>query len=221
MIWAPLFALALSNPIWGEDPVPFWKAKEKIYRRIQEERAVVVAVHTEALSENPKHTEAFPEGGQTLVFGGGGQISTPLMFTYEQALQFENLKSVTDYIKEIRTEGDRLFIRANAFSYEANMWLKLTPTPHRNIHFEVVQGTLKGLRGDIRLEKIETTKTEIGISGNYDYVQFPIPRLFAEFGIEVVLQRMAIRLRSLIEEKYRNSLSGKVTNDGETNPSGH
>jgi hypothetical protein len=199
VFWASLFLLALASPVSADSSLPFWKAKEKIYHRIQEERAIVVAVHTDKIKD-----------GETLVFGGGGQMSTPLEFAYQQAMQFENLKSVTDYIKEIRTENDRLFVRASAFGYDASMWLKLVPTPHRNIHYEVVEGTLKGLQGDIHLEKIETIKTEIGISGHYDYVRFPIPRLFAEFGMEVVLQRMAVRLRSMLEEKYRNSLSGKA-----------
>jgi hypothetical protein len=45
-------------------------------------------------------------------------------------------------------------------------------------------------------------KTEIGISGKYRYVHFPIPKLFAEFGIEVILQRMAARIREQLEDRH-------------------
>jgi len=173
--------------------VPFWKSNEKIYRRIQEERAIVVAVHTNPIPS-----------GETLVINGGGQISTPITFAFKEALNFDNLKEVSDYVKEVRSENGQLFFRSKAYGYEAAMWLKITSTPSSSIHFEVVRGTLKGLKGDLHFDKISSFKTEIGISGQYDYVKFPIAKIFAEFGIEVVLQRMAIRLRSLIEERYRS-----------------
>lgn len=195
MIWASLFLLLCQ----AKGETPFWKAKEKIHRRIQEERAIVVAVHTDAIA-----------GGERLIFGGGGQISTPVEFAFRQAMNFENLKQVSDYIKEVRNENGLLFLRTKAFGFEAKMWLKVISTPNSDIHFEIMHGTLKGLNGDLHLEKIESAKTEIGISGRYDYVHFPIAKIFAEFGIEVVLQRMAIRLRGWIEDQYRNSFSGKA-----------
>lgn len=198
MIWASLFVLLFSNQ--GEalkqaPALPFWKAKEKVYRRIQEERAIVVAVHTDPI-----------KSGDQLVINGGGQISTPITFAFQQALIFDNLKEVSDYVKEVRSENGQLFVRSKAYGYEAAMWLKIQSTPSSGIHFEVVRGTLKGLRGDLHFDKVTSSKTEIGISGQYDYVKFPIAKIFAEFGIEVVLQRMAIRLRSLIEDRYLSSL---------------
>lgn len=190
MIWALLFLF----PANAEEP--FWKAKEKFYHRIQEERAIIVGVHTKPI---PK--------GEELVVAGGGQISTPLDFTFKEAMNFENLKEVSDYIKEVRPENGQLFLRTKAFGFEASMWLKVTSMPSSSIHFEIVQGTLKGLIADLHFEKIESVKTEIGIAGTYDYVHFPIAKIFAEFGLEVVLQRMAIRLRSLVEEHYQRKVT--------------
>jgi hypothetical protein len=202
VIWAPLFLLLFTpRGSLGEpsnirpESVPFWKAKEKYYRRIQEERAIIVAVHTETIPQ-----------GERLVMNGGGQISTPLEFAFKESLRHEILQEVSDYIQEVRPENEQLFVRSKAFGHEATMWLKITSMPNSSIHFEIAQGTLKGLKADIHFEKIESVKTEIGISGSYDYVKFPIARIFAEFGIEVILQRMAIRLRSVVEEHYRNSL---------------
>lgn len=198
MIWASLFMLLLSAQ--GEassrpPPLPFWKAKEKIYRRIEEDRAIIVAVHTDPIRD-----------GERLVINGGGQISAPIAFAFAQAMNFDNLKQITDYIQEVRSKNGQLFIKSKAFGYEASMWFQVKSTPSSGIHFKVVRGTLKGLQGDFHFDKVNSVKTEIGISGQYDYVKFPIAKIFAEFGIEVVLQRMAIRLRDLVEERYQATL---------------
>ena len=140
---------------------------------------------------------------ESLLFAGGGQMTVPLEFAFKEAMNFENLKEVIDYIKDIRVENDRLFMRAKAYGYEAKMWLKISSMLNSDIHFEIIQGALKGATGDLRFEKSGLEKTEIGLEGKYDYVQFPIPKLFAEFGIEVILQRMAIRLRSFLEDRYQ------------------
>lgn len=205
MIWASLFVLLISNQgqaLSQAPELPFWKAKEKVYQRIQEERAIVVAAHTDPI-----------KAGERLVINGGGHIATPLSFAFQQALIFDNLKEVSDYIKEVKSENGQLFIRSKAYGYEAAMWLKIKPSPTSGIHFEVMRGTLKGLKGDLHFDKVSSFKTEIGISGQYDYVKFPIAKIFAEFGIEVVLQRMAIRLRTLIEDRYRSSLKVVRVND--------
>src|SRR5207245_78736 len=110
--------------------------------------------------------------GEKLLMSGGGQMSTPLEFAFKEALDFKNLKEVSDYIQEVRPENGQLFVRSKAFGHEATMWIKITSMPNSSIHFEIVDGTLKGLKADIHFEKIESVKTEIGILGSYDYVKF-------------------------------------------------
>lgn len=182
------FILTIGFQSSGE---PFWKVKEKYYTRIKEERAVVVAVQTQKI-----------EHGEALIFEGGGHANVPIEHAYSQALKFENLKEAIDEIKEVRKVDDRLLLRTKSYGYEATMWLKITTKPQEQIKFEIVEGTLTGLRGELNFAKIGDKKTEIGIQGRYDYVKFPIPKFFAEFGIEVILQRMAIRLRSYVETKF-------------------
>lgn len=202
MIWASTILVALQA-----SGTPFWKAKEQFYRRIKEDRAVIVSVRTEK--------PAGGSGPESLLFAGGGWMTVPLEFAFQESMHFENLKSVIDYIEEIRFENERLFLRAKAYGFEAKMWLKITSLLNSDIHFEIVEGTLKGASGDIRFEKTGLEKTEIGLDGRFEYLHFPIPKMFAEFGIEVILQRMAIRFRSFLEELYKQKESAPFIPKGE------
>ena len=62
---------------------------------------------------------------------------------------------------------------------------------------------MNGTVGDLTFEKVGLDKTEIGISAKYDHVVFPLPKIFAEFGIEVILRRTAVRMRTHFEEIYK------------------
>jgi hypothetical protein len=40
------------------------------------------------------------------------------------------------------------------------------------------------------------------MTGEYSYDHFPVPKFFLEFGVEVIFQKMALRLRRYVEEQY-------------------
>lgn len=137
---------------------------------------------------------------------------TPLEFAFKEAIQPENLRQAIDYIEEIKWEGDLLYVRSKAFGFEAKMWVRFRMTLNRTIHFEIVRGTLTGAEGDLSFEDVHFEgighRTEVGISGHYDFVHFPLPKMFAEFGIEVILQRAAIKMRDFLENSYKNRPAG-------------
>lgn len=205
MIWAgPFFSLLVAQAsATAVAEVPFWKAKEKVYQRIQEERAVIFSVRTEKMANDK----------QTLLWNGGGQTSAPLDFTYKTAINIEHVKKGIDYIEEIRWEGppfaptSRLYVKAKAYGLEADMRFIMRTTPSSALHFEIVEGTLKGAEGDFTLVEVVNPdlhkRTEVGMTGHFDYVKFPLPKIFLEFGIEIILQRMAVQMRSYVEELYK------------------
>ena len=89
MIWVSVLTLSMLSSGEPISPAaPFWKTKEKVYQRIQEERAIIVSVKTESRP-----------GGETMVFLGGGQTVTPLEFTFKQAMQPDNLRQAIDEIR--------------------------------------------------------------------------------------------------------------------------
>lgn len=145
-------------------------------------------------------------GTRRLTFTGGGRLSTPHDYAFQEANHFESYKQIIDYIQEIRWEAGRLYVRSRAYGYEAKMWLRITTAADSVIHFEIVEGTLKGAQGELKFISVGPQLTEISLQGSYDYARFPIPRLFAEFGIEVILQKMAIHIRQFLEENYRKKV---------------
>lgn len=178
---------------------PFWKTKPKVYRRITDHNEIIVAVKTAPTAD--------PKAPHNLVMAGGGRIAVPLDFAFQRATDFPSLVKMSDHIKEIKIidPGKEIYIHTAAFGYHAKMWLKIklhSDSSHAAIDFNVVKGEMTGMAGTISFDKKALEKTEIGIQSHYAFSELPIPRFFAEFGLEVVLQKMAGRIRSYLQSQY-------------------
>ena len=200
----PFLAILLSSFIAlgasAAEPEPFWKAKPKVYERI-ENREVIVSVTSVSVSG-----EKFKNH---LKVEGGGQVRTPRSFLFERAQHYDELKR-SSYVKQADYDPKTrlLKLKIEAFGHSAAMKVKLSPHPgdeRDRIDFSVVEGTLKGLAGQLLFSSISTVKSEVGIHADYQYDRFPIPKLFLEFGMEVVFQKMAVFLRQYVEEQYEQA----------------
>lgn len=187
----------------GVADVPFWKSKEKVYKRIKESRDIIVSVKVNKLDGAKKE----------LLMQGAGHTNTPLQFTYETAKKFEDIPKMTNYVREVKyTPSTRqLFMHSEAFGYHARMTFqfdfKETETK-KWIYFKIISGVFTGMEGEISYEDVGRRKTEVAITSRYSYEKLPVPAFFAEFGLEVVLQKMAARMRAYVEEQYQKSQSG-------------
>ncbi len=83
------------------------------------------------------------------------------------------------------------------------MGMKMKPL--NQIDFEVLDGALRGLRGTFNFTPLGPTKSEVGIQSTFRYDHFSAPKIFLEFGLEVVFQRMAARLRAHVEDQYKKA----------------
>jgi hypothetical protein len=189
------FCLAQAN-----EP-PFWKAKPKVYQRI-ENREIIVSVNARATGTGAPR--------QALRVEGGGQVAAPYDFVFATTQKYEDLLKSSDYIKSAKynPETHLLDIEIEAFLHKAQMQIELKArgdVEPKRIEYRVVTGPLAGFAGAFNFVAIGERKTEVGISGDYSYDQFPIPRLFLEFGFEVVFQKMALRLRSYVEDQWHKS----------------
>lgn len=146
---------------------------------------------------------------------GGGMISVPKGFAYEHTKDLEVLKQTGNYVKEMNydQEAGRLFLHTTAFRYHAKMHMQVTykedqeKNPEKSvIQFEIVRGTFQGMKGEFSFEKFDESRTIIGFNSLYNYEELPIPRFFVRFGLEVVIQKMSERIRSVIESEYKKSL---------------
>ena len=179
------------------EEAPFWKAKEKVYQRIVEQREIIVSVKVNKLAGTSKE----------LVMQGAGQSSTPLDFTYQEATKFDNFPKISSYIREIKytPEKKQLFMHSEAYGYHARMLLQLdykTAGAKKVIAYKIISGVFTGMSGELGFEDVGRRKTEISMTGLYPFEKLPVPAFFAEFGLEVILQKMAARMRAYVEEQY-------------------
>lgn len=176
---------------------PFWKSKEKVYERIREGE-VIVSVKSEA---GPKG-----EAAHRLRVRGGGQVRAPRDFVFKKALEFENLVKVSDYIRRAKYDApeQKLALEMGAFGYDAKMTLKLkVDESAKRVGYEVIDGSLTGMTGEFEFVEVGGEKTDVGILSDYPYEKLGFPAFFAEFGFEVIFQRLAVNLRSHVENEYR------------------
>lgn len=82
----------------------------------------------------------------------------------------------------------------------------------RKLEFEILKGPMAGMRSRLVMTEVAATtsglnpsgvKTEVGIDGEYQYDQFPLPRFFLQFGLEVIFQKMATRMRNEAEAAFK------------------
>ncbi len=181
------------------DP-PFWQERAGVYERIQRQRAILVSVRSQSHQEHRR-----------LRLQGAGHVRAPKDFAFARAIDFAELPKVSPHIVEARYNPERshLFLHTRAFNYHARMLIHLSfPGPQelssgqRAIDLQILEGVFAGMRARLLFHPVEDQVTEISLRGFYDYQSFPIPSFFASFGLEVVMQRVASRLRQYVEDSY-------------------
>lgn len=184
---------------------PFWKAKEKVYARVQNGEVIVSVSSEFAAKQTPPNT---------LTVNGGGQVAAPRDFVFTGAQKYAELMRTSDYVQRVSYDArtHRLELELKMLGYSSRIQVELTARPEpepQRIEFQIVAGPLAGFRGILSFSKISPAlaapKCEVGMWGEYKYDVFPIPKVFLEFGIEVVFKRLAERLRSHIEAEYSHA----------------
>ena len=176
---------------------PFWRSKEKVYARIRNREIVVSVVH---------HSAASGVAHNSLVVSGGGQSSSSCAVIFAQALRPQELVEASDYIKSSTFDpaSSSVTVKIEALGHAAELTVKLKPFAEaapRRLEFEIVRGSMSGFHGTLTFTDLNVRACEIGLAANYSYDQAPLPRSFLEFGLEVIFQRMATRLRAFVEGK--------------------
>ncbi len=195
-------------PVWMET-LPWWNRKEKVLKQMREERAVVVSVVTKGIASSPVSKRG-QQVRKQLKLSGAGFIEAPPEFSSNRIREFYRLKELSQYVKEstFNQRQKQLFLHVAAFDYHARMLMEIffhdQLKGRRQILFHVVAGTLSGMKGVVEIKEIERSKSEFSMTALYDYDKLPIPQLFVEFGLEMVLKQMAEKIRSMVETLYRS-----------------
>lgn len=183
---------------------PFWlergKLKPKLEERLRDDRAILVSVRSERGPRDPK-ADLFLVSGIGWVRGEAERI-------FETVQKYESLKQTSDHFREIKydAEKSRVFVISQALGYQARMWFQMRPEvvePRRmyRLHFEVVDGHFIGLRGFFEFKSLREsrTMTELSVRIEHEAREIPIPRIFVGFALEIVVQKVAERVRTYLE----------------------
>ncbi len=206
LIFAATFAVSVASAASSE---PFWRAKPKVFKKVTEDRQIVVSVDAEKLPDNlPTKSILHMEGG--------GLVDTDAAATFAEAQNYDELKKVSDHVLEVRVgpAPQDLFLHTAAFDYHARMTMRVTAETSadgvRHLRFMVLEGNFKGMTGDFSFAEyvpeaasLSKRGTLMGFHADYGYSVLPMPQFFVEFGLEVVLQRVASRMRTFLEEKLK------------------
>jgi hypothetical protein len=174
---------------------PFWQSKPRVFERVVEQREIVVLVANEKSEKPPS----------VLRLQGGGYVRQHPRRVFSEVQNYHSLKDLSDYVREVRFDAEKqqVFLHTEAFGYHARMTMKVTPEElpgSRRLHFVVVEGNFKGMTGAFTFEDFKSGQTLMGFDARYEHVKLPMPAFFVEFGLEVILQKMAGRMRTFLEK---------------------
>lgn len=196
---APLVAPCLG---FGAEPPPFWEGKPKLELKLRDERAVLVSVRTEK--------GVVDKDADLFTINGVGWVKRSAADVFQLAQQYERLKDVSDMFREVKFEAktNRVFVICQALGYQARMLLSVKPSegPPREISFKVVDGHFLGLQGTMGFRELPlgptraTPETEVTFRVHHEAREIPIPRILVGFALEVVVQKVAMKMRTHFEE---------------------
>jgi hypothetical protein len=174
---------------------PFWQAKEKYHARVRNGE-VLVSVH-----ENQSG------GARRLTLEGGAQVHATKDFVVSALRDYERLARLTGYAEEAHFDASSgiLKVKLAAYGRRAQMDVKIQSVDD-GVNVKVVEGALKGLAMGLHVTSIAAEICEVGVDGEFAYEKFPLPRFFVEFGMEVILKRMAWRLRHQVESDFKKKI---------------
>lgn len=177
----------------------FWREKPRIYKKMREEKFIPVNVNT---VENAGAVS----GTHLLTLQGAALVKRPQKITFSTVTDFTRLKDISDHIKKTKFDEVKkeLYILCEAFTYTAEMWMKVEfekkSEALSQMRFQVIKGTFRGISGVLQTKDIDENLSEMALVAKMDYKKLPFPDFFIHFGLEVVLQKIAGRIRSHVEE---------------------
>ncbi len=192
----------------SKSSVAFWRDNPKLLKKVHENRDILVSVKsTMAPKISPK--------AKHLDMQGVGLVNSPTETAFKLAKDFSNLPKVSSFIKKVKYDAvsHKLYMHSVAFDYHAKMWMLVgfvEDKSKKSITFKVVKGVFSGMTGEISFKELPKNKSQIELLAAYNYIDLAIPSFFIEFGLEVIIQKVAVKMRSFIEG-YRSESKSERT----------
>jgi hypothetical protein len=173
---------------------PFWKSKPALMKRMLDERFIAVSVKREDLAD----------GRMAFTMAGAGTVNRPKDASFKLAQDYPKLKEISPHFKTVsfNETSQKLFIVTEALGYQARMLMQLTPIVEdwrSEVQWEVIWGSFKGMKGVIGFERLAPRVTEVSFQGRFEARELPIPTFLMGFTLEVVVQKVAEKMRTYLE----------------------
>ena len=192
------FFILFSSMAFAATEKAFWEKDSPELDKKLADRKIPVSVKSHQDADKKHH----------LRLQGIGEVSAPFTYSRKWTANFNHLSRVSDYVREVKWNpiSKVLYLHTEAFKFHARMRLKVNQVDKektRDLQFEVVQGVFTGMKGSLSVHQHGFAKSRVSIDAHYYYTKWNIPKLFLEFGLEVVLQKFAERLRALLEKDFK------------------
>lgn len=183
---------------------PFWKTADNLKRVRGGEALVSVKVLPGKDSKDKK----------TLSMVAVERVPVYADQAFEAIKEFEFFAEMKPYVvkKEWNPKKKSLYLHGQAFDYQAHLWMEFYyqkvprttgQTPRYQIHWRHTRGLFQGMTGIVAIEDVGRRMGEISMTTRYNFDKLPLPQFFVEFGLEVVLKKMAYQVKKYILKKNK------------------
>ena len=196
----------------SKSETPFWRRSPDRLLQIREGRSIQVS----------SKREDFKSGEMRFVFHGAGDVSRSCQFTLQTAQQFERLPEISEHFKGVVSDADRgqVFLIAQALGFKSKLMLQfdvMSPAneKNQNLKFEVIWGAFKGLTGELLFDPLDDGKCEVSVVATFQTTDPPLPKRVLGFALEVVIQKVAEKMRAYAEHAKAIDLTTSANDESE------
>lgn len=144
-----------------------------------------------------------------------GFINAPFSDVKKWVKDYPDLKNVDERFREVSWNSSKkeLFLHMEAYSYHAQMKLKVVESSTDDaflMEWQCIEGNFLGMKGVVRLEK-ESKGSVLSLDSSYSAERLPLPKVLMGAGLEFVASRVAGKMRSHLEEKWKKGESAPLS----------
>lgn len=199
-----LAGLLFLTMVAAETKVPFWKAKPELYKKIKEDRLVVVSAKSES-----------PDGvTKKLILVTAGIAHAPVDHCHKVITDFGKYADYVPYVQESAFDKttQNLFIKGALLGYAVTMTIHIKTAKTKEgyaIEWESISGQFQGMKGTILEEPTDPEHSEISMESSYEGKPPAVPSFILNWGLEFGGQRAISAMRTQIESQWEGSIKEK------------
>lgn len=181
---------------------PYWRHKPDLIKQMRDDRKITVSVNKKDL----------PSGRVQFSIAAAGVVKATREKCFPAAQDYGRLKTVSEHFKtaEFNANYHQLFLVTEALGYQARMILEILPVRaswRDELQFKILGGHFTGMSGAFGFESISERETEVSILAEFEGSEFPLPKVLMGFALEVIVQKVAEKMRTTIESSAKASIS--------------